>query len=278
MSDCRTIVITGATDGLGRAVALSLAADGHRLILHGRRSEALAALADEVGATGTEKPAIVVADLSSLAEVHTLPDQIGAVTDHVDVLVNNAGVGGGEPDGHDRRLTVDGHELRFAVNYLAPFDLTHRLLPQITDGGRVVNVASLGQAPVRFDDLSSEHGYDGWLAYNRSKLALITWGFTLAERQHRVSVNSLHPGTYMPTKMVLDNAISQIHTLKSGVEATTRLIVDPGLEGVTGRFYDRLRQTPAHVDQAYDRSVRERLWQLSLELTGAPEPACSAPA
>lgn len=268
----KTIVITGATDGLGRAVALALAAEGHRLILHGRRRDALVAVAQEVAAAGGPDPATVRADLSVLAEVHTLPEQIAEHAERVDVLVNNAGVGGGEPDGTERRLSVDGHELRFAVNYLAAFDLTHRLLPRIADGGRVVNVASLGQAPIRFDDLTLARDYDGWLAYNQSKLAMITWGFSLADRVPRLSVNSLHPGTYMPTKMVLDNQIAQVHSLESGVQATTRLIADPALDGITGRFYDQTRPARAHVEDAYDPAVRERLWRVSLELTGAPEP------
>jgi NAD(P)-dependent dehydrogenase (short-subunit alcohol dehydrogenase family) len=271
----KTIVITGATDGLGRQVALALAADGHRLILHGRRPEALARLRDEVAAGGGADPATVRADLSSLADVRTLPEQITGVTDRVDVLVNNAGVGPGDRTGPRRPLTVDGNELCFAVNYLAAFDLTHRLLPVIsTDGGRIVNVASLGQAPIQFDDLAlQDHRDDWWLPYNQSKLALITWGFTLADRLDRVTVNSLHPGTYMPTKMVQDLGITPVHTVESGVAATLRMIMDPSLDLITGRFYDQLEEVRAHVADAYDPGVRERLWRISIELTGAPEPA-----
>jgi NAD(P)-dependent dehydrogenase (short-subunit alcohol dehydrogenase family) len=271
----KTIVITGATDGLGRQVALALAADGHRLILHGRRPEALARLRDEVAAGGGADPVTVRADLSSLADVRTLPEQITGVTDRVDVLVNNAGVGPGDRTGPRRPLTVDGNELCFAVNYLAAFDLTHRLLPVIsTDGGRIVNVASLGQAPIQFDDLAlQDHRDDWWLPYNQSKLALITWGFTLADRLDRVTVNSLHPGTYMPTKMVQDLGITPVHTVESGVAATLRMIMDPSLDLITGRFYDQLEEARAHVADAYDPGVRERLWRISLELTGAPEPA-----
>jgi len=238
----KTIVITGATDGLGRQVALALAADGHRLILHGRRPEALARLREEVAASSGADPATVRADLSSLADVRTLPEQITGVTDRVDVLVNNAGVGPGDRTGPRRPLTVDGNELCLAVNYLAAFDLTHRLLPVIsTDGGRIVNVASLGQAPIQFDDLAlQDHRDDWWLPYNQSKLALITWGFTLADRLDRVTVNSLHPGTYMPTKMVQDLGITPVHTVESGVAATLRMITDPSLDMITGLFYDQL--------------------------------------
>ncbi|MET1006225.1 MAG: SDR family NAD(P)-dependent oxidoreductase [Propionibacteriaceae bacterium] len=271
----RVVFITGATDGLGRAVASDLAARGDRLILHGRRPDRLAAVAAEIAAeTGSEPPATVTADLSRLTEVHTVSDQLAAVTDHLDVLVNNAGVGGARPDGTERTLTVDGHELRFAVNYLAPFDLTLRSLPLVAPGGRIVNVASLGQSPVQFDDLTLSRDYDGWTAYGQSKLALITWGLTLADKLDGITVNSLHPGTYMPTKMVLDNRIPEVDSLETGVEATTRLIRDPRLDGVTGRFFDRLNgEARVRFDSAYDPGVRDRLWQLSLELTGAPEPA-----
>jgi len=275
MSNPRVVFITGATDGLGRALASRLAALGDRVILHGRRPERLAEVAAEIAAeTGSEPPATVTADLARLAEVHTVADQLAAVTDHVDVLVNNAGVGGARPDGTERTLTVDGHELRFAVNYLAPFDLTLRSLPLVSPGGRIVNVASLGQSPVQFDDLTLAADYDGWTAYGQSKLALITWGFTLADKLDGITVNSLHPGTYMPTKMVLDNSIPEVDSLETGIEATTRLVRDPTLDGVTGRFIDRLNgEARVRFESAYDPAVRDRLWRLSLELTGAPEPA-----
>jgi NAD(P)-dependent dehydrogenase (short-subunit alcohol dehydrogenase family) len=280
MSEPRVVFITGATDGLGRAVAGRLAAEGDRVILHGRNPDRLAQVAAEIAAeTSTEPPGTVVADLSVLSEVHTIADQLAEVTDHVDVLVNNAGVGGGRPDSTERTLTVDGNELRFAVNYLAAFDLTMRSLPLLAaGGGRIVNVASLGQAPLRFDDLTLAQGYDGWDAYGQSKLAMVTWGFTLAEKLDqqpgagRITVNSLHPGTYMPTKMVLDNDIAEVDSLESGITATTRLISDPALATVTGRFYDRLREARSRWDMAYDPAVRARLWDLSLGLTGVTDP------
>ena len=212
----------------------------------------------------------VQADLSELAQVHRLADEITALTDQVTVLVNNAGVGGGEPDGTDRRLTVDGNELRFAVNHLAAFALTQRLLPLLEAGApaRVVNVASLGQAPIAFDDLTLSHGYDGMRAYCQSKLAMIATGLDLAARlpADRVTVNSLHPATYMPTKMVLQSVGHSIDTLETGTAATLRLIDDPALNGVTGRFYDRTRETRALPD-AYDPHVRKRLWDISEQLT-----------
>jgi NAD(P)-dependent dehydrogenase (short-subunit alcohol dehydrogenase family) len=190
----------------------------------------------------------------------------------LDVLVNNAGIGTGKPDGTARQVSRDGHELRFAVNYLAPFLLTQLLLDRLRRPARIVHVASLGQAPIDFDDPMIEHGYSGGRAYSQSKLAQITSGFELASRlpASEVTVNSLHPATYMPTKIVLEQAGHSIDTLETGVEAVVRLATSPELEGVTGNFYDR--QTEAAADpQAYDEDARRRLWALSLELTGAPD-------
>jgi NAD(P)-dependent dehydrogenase (short-subunit alcohol dehydrogenase family) len=266
----QTIVLTGATDGLGRALSGELARrPGTTLILHGRDKTRLDELATEL----SDAPASIVtarADFSALAQVHRLADEIAGLTDHVSVLVNNAGIGGGEPDGTDRRLSADGHELRFAVNHLAPFALTQRLLPLLDSGApaRIVNVASIGQSPIDLDDPSLKHGYSGMRAYGQSKLAMITTGFVLAWRldPHRITVNSLHPATYMPTKMVLESVGHSVDSLETGVAATLRLILDPELDGVTGEFYDRTRATQAHPD-AYDPGIQQRLWDLSIRLT-----------
>jgi NAD(P)-dependent dehydrogenase (short-subunit alcohol dehydrogenase family) len=139
---------------------------------------------------------------------------------------------------------------------------------------RIVNVASIGQAPIDFDDPQIEKDYDGSRAYGQSKLAQISWGIELAGRLEGqgVTVNSLHPSTYMPTKIVLEQAGRSIDTLEAGVEATTRLVTSPDLEGVTGRFFDRLSESEPDA-QALDADARLRLWDLSAELTGAPGPA-----
>src|SRR3954453_21366883 len=192
-----TVLITGATDGLGRAVAERLAADGATLLLHGRAADRLGAIA---GAGRTLR-----ADLSSLDEVRRLADEVAGATDELHVLINNAGIGTGRPDERTRQESRDGFELRFAVNYLAGFLLTLRLLPLLRRSApaRIVNVASLGQAPLDFDDVMLERDYSGGRAYSQSKLAQITFTTELAERLDGsgVTVNSLHPATYMPTKI-----------------------------------------------------------------------------
>jgi NAD(P)-dependent dehydrogenase (short-subunit alcohol dehydrogenase family) len=273
----RTILITGSTDGLGRALALQLAARGDDVILHGRDRDRLAAAAAEIAQrVGRPEPATVLADLADLAQVRDLSKQVAGRTDRLDVLVSNAGIGSGEPEGRDRKVSADGYELRFAVNYLAGFDLTLRLLPLLRAAGsaRIVNVASLGQAPIDFDDVMIERNYSGMRAYGQSKLAQITSGFVLAERlrSERITVNSLHPSTYMPTKMVLQELGRSVDTLEDGEAATRRLIEDPSLAGVTGKFFDRMRESRADAS-AYDPTTQKRLWELSLDLTGAPDSA-----
>jgi NAD(P)-dependent dehydrogenase (short-subunit alcohol dehydrogenase family) len=271
MTDQRTILITGATDGLGRALAnhLATADPGATLILHGRDQARLDAVAD--GVSGARRPITVRADLAELDQVRRLAEEVRGATDRLDVLVSNAGIGGGLPEGRERATSHDGHELRFAVNYLSGFLLTLELLPLLRRSApaRIVNVASIGQYPIDFDDLMIETGYSGGRAYGQSKLAQIMSGFELASRipAAEVTVNSLHPSTYMPTKMVLKEIGHSIDTIEDGVEATGRLVSDEKLAATTGRFFDRARETKANA-QAYDAAARTKLWNRSLELVG----------
>jgi NAD(P)-dependent dehydrogenase (short-subunit alcohol dehydrogenase family) len=262
-----TILVTGATDGLGKRVAFELAAGGATVLLHGRSRKRLEATLEEAReGTGSEKLGFYLADLSSLGEVRTLAERVLTEQDRLDVLVNNAGVIAGE-----RRESEDGYELTFAVNYLAHFLLTHLLLPLLRDSApaRVVNVASAGQSPIDFDDVMLERGYGGMKAYTQSKLAQVIFTFELAERlgASGVTVNALHPASLMDTKMVLETFGRSMSTVEEGAEATVRLAVSPELEGVTGRYFDGTREGRAER-QAYDEEARKRLWVLSEELCG----------
>jgi NAD(P)-dependent dehydrogenase (short-subunit alcohol dehydrogenase family) len=269
-----TVFITGATDGLGRALADRLAADGTTLVLHGRDAAKLAETATAIRDAHGVTVHTALADLSELAQVRELATAVRGLTDRLDVFVSNAGVGSGLPTGRTRQTSADGHELRFAVNYLAGFLLTLELLPLLRQSApaRIVNVASLGQHPLDFDDLMIEHGYSGARAYSQSKLAQIMSGFELAGRlpASEVTVNSLHPATYMPTKMVIEEIGHTVDTLETGVDATYRLAVGADVEGVTGRFFDRTRDTRADR-QAYDTAARRELWRRSLELVDHPD-------
>jgi NAD(P)-dependent dehydrogenase (short-subunit alcohol dehydrogenase family) len=267
-----TILITGATDGLGKAVAIELARAGATVLVHGRdeaRGDAtLREIRDE---TGSDRTRWYRADLASLEEVRALAERLYTEHERLDVLVNNAGIGTVEAGDAQRLESRDGYELRFAVNYLAPFLLTRLLLPTLVDStpSRIVNVSSAGQAPIDFDDVMLEHGYDGVRAYCQSKLALLMLTLDLADELagSGVSANCLHPGTYMPTKMVIGAGISPLDSLESGVRATTRLVADAELDGVSGRYFDRLREARA-LPQAYDPEARRRLRELSEQLAG----------
>ena len=274
MNDLRdsTILITGATDGLGKAVAIELARAGATVLVHGRdeaRGDAtLREIRDE---TGSDRTHWYRADLASLDEVRALAERVHTEHERLDVLVNNAGIGTVEAGDAQRLESRDGYELRFAVNYLAPFLLTRLLLPALLDStpSRIVNVSSAGQAPIDFDDVMLEHGYDGVRAYCQSKLALVMLTLDLADELagSGVTANCLHPGTYMPTKMVIGAGISPLDSLESGVRATTRLVADGELDGVSGRYFNRLSEARA-LPQAYDPEARRRLRELSERLAG----------
>jgi NAD(P)-dependent dehydrogenase (short-subunit alcohol dehydrogenase family) len=262
----QTILITGATDGLGRALAAELADRGARILVHGRDEDRGRETIEQIG--GGEW---LRADLSSLAEVRGLAQQVLDRHDRLDTLVNNAGIGTAAP-GEGRRVeSADGYELRFAVNYLAGYLLT-RLLADLLERSapaRIVNVSSAGQAPIDFEDVMLERHYDGVQAYCQSKLAQIMFTLDLADelRQRDVTVTCLHPATYMPTKMVRAAGVDPISSLEQGVEATLRLIADPELDGVTGQYFNGTHRAEPHP-QASDPDARRQLRELSDRLVG----------
>jgi len=262
-----TVLVTGATDGLGRRVAQQLAEMGATVLLHGRSKDRCEAVLEEVRReTGAGESRCYLADLSSLSAVRGLAEQILSEHGRLDVLVNNAGI-----IAREREETEDGVELTFAVNYLAHFLLTILLLTLLRNStpARVVNVASAGQSPVDFRDVMLERGYDGMKAYSQSKLAQIMFTFDLAERLQGtgVATNALHPATLMDTKMVLDTFGRASSTVQEGAEAVVRLAASPELDGVTGQYFDGTREARASR-QAYDAEARKRLWALSEELCG----------
>jgi len=257
-----TVLITGATDGLGRYLTKRLAADGLRVLAHGRSSAKLDAVVAEAG--GDVVP--VRADLASLREVDQLADQVLAATDRLDVLVSNAGVGFGTGT---REESADGIELRFAVNYLAGYRLTRKLLALLRSSApaRIVNVASAGQEAIDFDDPMLTSSYDGTRAYRQAKLAQVMSTVDLAAElaDSGVTVNALHPATFMNTTMVVTAGVSPMSTVEQGGEATLRLIRDPSLDGVTGRYFNGTHEARA-LAQAYDPRAREQLRALTEQL------------
>jgi len=264
----KTALITGSTDGVGRMVAARLGKGGWRVLVHGRdraRGERVVAKIKAAGGSAE----FLQADLSSLAEVRRLATQVQQTTKRLDLLINNAGIGSGGPQG-TREVSADGHELRFAVNYLAGFLLTHLLLPLIKQSApaRIVNVSSLGQQAIDFDDVMLMHDYSGMRAYRQSKLAQILFTIDLAHELEGtgVTVNALHPATFMNTNMVRQFG-TPISTVEEGAEAILKLAISPDLEGRSGLYFNGQNEAQANA-QAYDAQARRRLKALSLELAG----------
>ena len=262
-------LVTGSTDGVGRAVARSLAEAGADLIVHGRDVGRGRDVVAEIEAGGG-RARFVAADLSDLADVRALAEAVMGSAARLDLLVNNAGIGTGR-SGAPRQTNAAGCELRFAVNYLAGFALTMRLLPLLRASApaRIVNVASVGQQAIDFDDVMLTRVYSGARAYMQSKLAQVMFTFDLAEglQGTGVTVNCLHPATYMATTMVRESGVTPWSTVEQGARAILNLATSPALEGRTDLYFDGLEQSRANA-QAYDAKARERLSALSLELAG----------
>jgi NAD(P)-dependent dehydrogenase (short-subunit alcohol dehydrogenase family) len=268
----KTALITGSTDGVGRVVAERLGEAGARVLIHGRdqpRGQRVVAAIRAAGGTAE----FLAADFASLADVRRLADSVRQTETRLDILVNNAGIG---TAGSSRLTSVDGHELRFAVNYLAGFLLTTLLLPLIRQNtpARIVNVSSAGQQAIDFDDVMLTRGFRGSRAYCQSKLAQIMFTIDLAQElaNSGVTVNALHPATYMDTSMVRRAGVTPISTVEEGADAIWHLAVSPAVASWTGRYFSGLNEARANA-QAYDEAARQKLRTLSLRLTGLADAA-----
>jgi NAD(P)-dependent dehydrogenase (short-subunit alcohol dehydrogenase family) len=261
-------LVTGSTDGVGRVVAARLAADGASLLVHGRdraRGEQLVAEIKNKGGAAE----FLAADLASLRAVRELAEAVQGRTERLDILINNAGIGTAS-GGPGRQVSADGHELRFAVNYLSGFLLTHLLLPLLRASApaRIVNVASAGQQEIDFADVMLTRGYSGTRAYCQSKLAQIMFTIDVAEtlKGSGITVNALHPATYMNTTMVRTAGVTPWSSVEEGAEAILNLAAEPALEGRSGLYFNGLNEARANR-QAYDAEARHRLRDISGKLT-----------
>jgi NAD(P)-dependent dehydrogenase (short-subunit alcohol dehydrogenase family) len=267
-------LITGSTDGVGRLVAHRLGEAGMEILVHGRDAARGAAVVSEIKASGG-KAQFFAADLSSLDEVRGLADAVSHHAPRLELLINNAGIGSGGP-GAGRLVNAAGCEMRFAVNYLAGFLLTWLLLPRLKASApaRIVNVASAGQQAIDFADVMLSRGYSGGRAYMQSKLAQILFTVDLADalKGAGVTVNSLHPASYMATTMVREAGVSPWSTVEEGAAAILNLAISPDLAGRSGLYFDGLRESRAN-SQAYDARAREKLRALSFQLTGLVSPS-----
>lgn len=259
-----SVFITGATNGIGRLAAQSLVGLGARVTVHGRDPVKVAQTARELSSSGGSVRGLV-ADLASLEQVARLAREIAEHEPQLDVLINNAGVGFGK-DRSLRELSRDGFELRFAVNFLAPFLLTERLLALGAPRRALLNVASIGQEPLEFSDLMSEHEYTSTRSYRRSKLALIAWSFELARLWPSRSVQALHPGTLLDTGMVRESGVAPHGPAHVGSDAILAVLRHALGGGASGLYFDV--QSPARAKpEAYDSAVQAELRRQAEALT-----------
>lgn len=270
-TDQQTVLITGSTDGIGKLTARRLAARNARVLIHGRKKRKVDRVVNDIRkATGISNVEGYTADFSSLDNVRRLAGEVLDNHKTLDLLINNAGIGFGDV----REISEDGYELRFAVNYLAHFLLTALLLPALKKGtfARIINVSSAGQHPIDFDDLMLEKQYDSRRAYGQSKLALIMFTMELSSdlSDNNITVNSLHPGTYLDTKMVRKAGIQPWGKAETGAEAVCYLATSDEVENVTGKYFDG-KKTATALPQAYDEQSRIKLWDLSKRYTDISE-------
>ena len=267
----KTILITGSTDGIGKQTALELASMGAHVLVHGRNLQRCQQAVEDIRQqSGNPAVEYLLADLSSLAQVHTLAADVQQRTQHLDVLINNAGVFYKE-----RTLSGDGYEMTFAVNHLAHFLLTNLLLPHLqkAEAARIVTVSSMLHK-VRDLDLNDLHGekqYSGRGAYTLSKLGNILMTYELAERLagSQLTANCLHPGA-ISTKLLRIGFDTTGDSLQAGASTPVYLASAPEMKGVNGKYFVN-RQPIDSAEQTYDRELQKEFWRISARLTGVSE-------
>lgn len=232
-------------------MAMDLVRRGWQVILPARIKDRVADVVAFAGQIGAPPPLVLVCDLADHVQVRALCDEIAAAF-RPNVVVNCAGVGGGV-DVSVREVNPRGVELRMAVNAATPHIIARLLAPVLADGGRIVQVGSMGQAPIALDDLNFTRGYDGIQAYCRSKLAVVMSAFELA--REGIAVNVVHPANEMPTRMVAEGGFPVASTLDDGVLPVLRAALDSKIAGLKGAYLDRFEVADPHP-QAFDGDAR----------------------
>ena len=267
----KRILITGATDGIGKQTALELAEKGFEIILHGRNPERGKRVLEEISSqTGNTNLHYYNGDLGDFKEVELLAEKIANDFDYLDILLNNAGVLSME-----KVLLPNGLEQTFMINHLAHFSLTLRLLPLLRNAkaARIINVSSQAQiGSIDFNNLNGEKFYEGYNAYGLSKLENCLFTYKLARELHdtEITVHALHPGV-ISTKLLHVGWGSGGAPVDTGARTTVYACTSEEIEGKTGLYFVNAAERKSSAI-SYDRKVQERLWQISLELCGMEDP------
>ncbi|MDO9546383.1 MAG: SDR family oxidoreductase [Pelolinea sp.] len=263
----QTILVTGGTDGIGKETAIQLARMGACVLVHGRDQKKGTQVIKEINRdTGNEKIALYLADFSSLADIKRMAEDIKREQKTLHVLVNNAG-----NFYKERRLSAEGFEMTFAVNYLAPFLLTMLLLDLIKASApaRIVNVSSSSHRSIKNidpDNLQSDHDYDGYTAYSLSKLENVLFTQSLIDKLKGtgVTVNALHPGV-VNTNLLRKSYAMEGVGVEEGAKTSTYLASSPDVAQVSGKYFDNMRERPAS-DLSQNRELQDAIWDLSIEM------------
>ena len=232
----KTILLTGATDGIGLETAKVLAAEGHTLLIHGRNAEKLAAVEKTLAAIpNVGAIESYIADLSDMADVETFAEAVIAKHQTLDVLINNAGI-----FKTPHPITSDGLDIRFVVNTIAPYQLTKRLLPLLGTSGRVVNLSSAAQAPVSLEALAGRVKLDDMQAYSQSKLAITQWtrGMALSLNDNGPMIVAVNPGSLLASKMVKEGFGVEGSDLAIGATILCKAALSDEFATASGQYFD----------------------------------------
>ncbi|MBP6626812.1 MAG: SDR family NAD(P)-dependent oxidoreductase [Arenimonas sp.] len=264
----KTALVTGSTDGLGRELALALAADGAHVIVHGRSAERGQAVVDEITKAGKGSARFIAADFASMQAVRDFADTIARDYPKLDLLVNNAGIA--FTSAQPRRESADGYELQFAVNYLAGWVLVNKLRPSLKAAApsRILNISSGSADAIDFNDVMLEQPGAAGRGYGQSKLAQVSMTVELAPAfaKDGITMIALHPATMMDTTMVRGLGVAPRTSVAEGRDHVMGLVRAPTLQA--GAFYRDGEPQAPRVPQPSDPAARAKLVALSEQLTG----------
>lgn len=254
----KTILVTGSTDGIGKLAAIKLAKDNHNILLHGRNSEKLKHTISEIKDISNNAHITgFVSDLSDFSSIQNMVTELSEKHQNIDVLINNAGVFKSSVNQNKNNL-----DIRFAVNYFAPYILTKAVLPLLKNSNapRVINLSSAAQSPISFEALQGNETLSEQNAYAQSKLALTMWSFYLSQKEDTLNIIAVNPGSLLNTKMVQEAYGQHWDSADKGASILYELATSEKHNTSTGKYFDNNKGafSNAHSD-AYNEEKIEKL-------------------